>query len=272
MLLGSIFARHLSLSASDGLSEGRVLLAVSGALLLGAGVAGRRLPGLWRAFGRLLFLVGCIYLVRLSAAGFAGALSSSEARQYPMPPGMIPGVDVPVVYAPHVMWTLPGSLGATLDSSEVWLYGAAPVNPDSLVEALGFPSGTVLADRRQPGYNSTQSLILLMLDLRDNPPPGAVVLTAGEADARAAMDTGDPRWPLGSGSFIAAVGSRDLSMNLEGRELAGRVAGVQSINRRVLQALAGEYGFRAVFLWIPAGGSNSSVGRALDSLMAIPRQ
>ena len=76
----------------------------------------------------------------------------------------------------------------------------------------------------------------------------------------------------GSGGFVTAVGSRDLSMNLEGRELAGRAVGVQNINRRVFQALAGEYGFRALFLWIPAGGSNSSMGRAPDSLMAVPRE
>lgn len=272
MLLGSISADSLSLSAAGGISEGRVLQAVFGALLLGAGAAGRRLPVLWLAFGRLLLLASCIFLLGLSVTGFARAVSRPEARPYLLPRGMIPGVDAPIAYAPNVMWTLPGSLRITLDSSEVWLYGAAPVSPDSLTEALGFPSGTVFADRRQPGYNSTQSLILLMLDLRDNNPPDTVVLIAGEADARAALDTGDPRWPLGSGGFIAAVGSRDLSMNLEGRELAERVAGVQMVNRSVLNALAGEYGFRAVFLWIPACGSDSSVCRTLDSLMAIPQE
>jgi hypothetical protein len=199
MLLGSIFADSLSLSAAGGISEGRVLQAVFGALLLGAGAAGRRLPVLWLAFGRLLLLASCIFLLGLSVTGFARAVSRPEARPYLLPRGMIPGVDAPIAYAPNVMWTLSrftprnaGFIGGLVVRSSPGKPGLADRGP-----RFPFRDGV----RRSPPAR-------LQLDpVADTPdagpqgqhPPDTVVLIAGEADARAAMDTGDPRWPLGSG-------------------------------------------------------------------------
>lgn len=271
MLAGSLLAGRLALSASGGVSEGRLLLGVFGILLLGAGVAGKRLPVVWLGFGRLLLCGCCAALLWLTLTVFARAAVRREPATPLLEPGMVPGVEYPLTYTPHVLWTLPGSYPANLQNSPVRVYGDLRGNPDSLLEAMGVTPGIAWADRRQPGYNSTQSLILLMLDLRGNPPPETVVLTAGMADLLAALDTGDPVWPLGSGSFLAATGSsHDLSMDMEGSELALGVARVQLVNRAVLQALAAEYGFRAGYVWLPGECRAFPEHTLVDSIMASP--
>lgn len=266
LLIGSFLAGRLSLSASGGVSEGRVLLAVFGVLLAGAGAAGKRLPALWKGFGRLLFC-GCLALLLwFSVTGFLGALA--RGRPALLPPGTVPGAAGPLAYRPHVLWTLPGSVPGRPGTRPVWLYGGTLDDAGPLLQGLGIEPGEGVSDRRQPGYNSTQSLILLMLDLRGNSVPAEVILTAGEADVRAALSTGDPVWPLGSNAFLEATGpSCDLSGNLEGSELAMALAEAQLVNRAVLMALAAEYGFRASFVWLPGDGAFPEQA-LVDSLMA----
>jgi hypothetical protein len=266
--MAAVFADRLGLSASGGLSEGTLLLGAFAFLFIGAAVAGRRLPFCWMILGRVLLGVLASFLIHLSARGLLGSMTEKTAVQPHLAPGLVTGVSEPLDYAPHVLWTRPGQFSVTLDTCAVWFYGDASVNADSIMTGPGEASVLTWADRRQPGYNSTQSLILLMMDLRNNPPPETVLIAAGPSDLRAAAETGDPRWPLGAAGFLERTGSaHDLSMNLEGPDLEQALVRVQSVNQRVLEALGEEYGFTGDFVWLPCDEPLSLEFPDADSLI-----
>ncbi len=252
LMLISLSADKIGFSAHGSFGEGQVLLVIFGTLLAVAGAAGNKFILVWRYFGLLLSV--CILAVVFLLALRSLSKQSTRTDDDIILPSIFPEREDSLFYRPHVIWT-----GEEMDPSpslfredSVWIYGAVPVNPenetlpDSIREYLR--EGTL--DRRQPMYNSTQSLILLMMDLRRYPPPSCVILTAGDADVRAAFSTGDPRWPMGSTRIMRALGSSgDLSMGLNGQRLAEMITRVQITNRRVLEALGRSYGFRPVFIW-----------------------
>jgi hypothetical protein len=270
----AVFADRLAISARGGFSEGRLILGVFAFLLIGAAIAGRRLPFYWRILGRVLLGVFAALLIWLSARGLLGSIAQKSPAQPHLDNGLVTGVAEPLNYAPHVLWTRPGEFIVTLDTCAVWFYGDISVNADSILAArLGGTSRATWADRRQPGFNSTQSLILLMMDLRKNPPPQTVMLAAGASDTRAALETRDPRWPLGTANFLERAGSsHDLSMNLEGTDLELAFVRVQSVNRTVLEALGEEYGFRGDFVWVPCNEPLSREFPSADSLILASRR
>lgn len=111
--------------------------------------------------------------------------------------------------APFVMWDAGGgdSEEAALDAN-VWIVGgSASAEADSslalLADSLGAAGFRVL-DAVQPLYNSTQSLITLVLLLRTHTPPELVVLAGGPADILAAWDSGEAATPAGTGARAAA--------------------------------------------------------------------
>lgn len=264
----AVFADRLGLSASGGLSEGTLLLGAFAFLFIGAAVAGRRLSICWITLGRVLLGGLAAFLFWFSARGFLGSMTENTAVQPHLAPGLVTEVPEPLDYAPHVLWTRPGQFSVTLDACGIWFYGDTSVNADSILTGLEETSDLPWADRRQPGYNSTQSLILLMMDLRNNPPPETVVIAAGPSDLRAAVETGDPRWPLGAASFRERTGSsHDLSMNLEGPDLEQALVRVQSVNQRILEALGEEYGFTGDFVWLPCDEPLSRDFPDADSLI-----
>ncbi len=261
----SLLSDAAGMSDPGGLGEGQLLAMVFGTLMILAAVLWRSFPPFWRMLGRLILLALCLYAVRGAAGAFARAVTgpASTAADGPvLGPGFVPSSAVDLRYAPHVMWTAagpdrgPGGPGSPGTDGLVRIYGSSGDGSAGLDRAVLdtlriSPGSETLLDRRQPRYNSTQSLILLMCDLRDCPPPATVVLTAGIDDVSAAYANRDPVWPAGSQAFRLAAGSRcDLSADLGGGTLAAAVASAQEVNRRVLGAIGDEYGFETRFVWL----------------------
>jgi hypothetical protein len=177
--------------------------------------------------------------------------------------GLVPGTEEDLLFRPHLLWIGAGEGDAwaavsAQDSSagsSIWIYGSDQDLPDRgrEMEALlkSASTGSVIVDRRQPCYNSTQSLILFLQDLHSHQPPDSVILIAGPADVAAALENGDPSWPMGSRNFLARTRSiEDLSMGISGMELALALRRVQEVNRTILGAVAREYGAGASFIWV----------------------
>jgi hypothetical protein len=259
----AVLADVAGLSAG-GLGEGQVLAGVFGLLLLLFALSGRRFPTFWLYSGRILLACSAAFLLAGASRAFLSALRGNPpgAAADLLTPGMVPCADESLFYRPHVLWV--GSRGdaggpegpSQPDSSRtIWLYGSSTDRPSP--DAIAGPAGAsaasegIVVDRRQPCYNSTQSLILLMQDLCGSPPPDSVILLAGPSDIAAALENHDPVWPLGAASFLGRTrASADLSLELESRELVQEFERVQEINRAALAALSVEYGFGASFEWI----------------------
>lgn len=237
----SLLAETLGLSRGGGFPEGQILAGGLGLLTLLASLAWRRAGSLWRVLGRSMLLMLIVILGMKSLASLVRSLKTPGSQEMLLREDLVPGVDSPLVFSPHVMWSAPG-FTAPLPGQRTWLYGSSDALPPGYC--------TSFADRRQPGYNSTQSIILLMMDLRGSDPPDTVILTAGPADARSALETGDPRFHAGYSNWMAVTGSESsLSMGLSGSDLAEAAAWTQNVNRTVLEALGREYSFQPVFLW-----------------------
>lgn len=238
----ALLAEPLGLSRGAGFPEGQILCGSIGLFLLLAALAWRKTGALWRAMGRAVMAALAVLLLLKTLMSLLGSMETTAQQNICIRSELVPGTDSPLVFTPHVMWTTPGFPEVPSPGGSVWLYGAS----DAVVpEEYG-----TFTDRRQPEYNSTQALILLMLDLRYAPPPETVVIVAGPADARSTLETGDPRFHAGYYRWMEATGSRSsLSMDLSGRDLTEASAWVQHVNRTVLQALGREYSFQPVFYW-----------------------
>jgi len=135
----------------------------------------------------------------------------------------------------------------------------------------------------EAGYVSTQELITLMLELREGNVPDVVVFYDGVNDVWAAFQSGQAGLPQNEfnriiefnsrdrvnwrGGFVAKLGLFRFARNLAGTvsspadaaprrsflppALGGAVIDTYLGNVRAVNALAREYGFRAVFFWQP---------------------
>lgn|GEM_PF-4077954 len=261
-LLVAILADPLGLSRQGGTGEGQVIAAVLGALLITAGAAGRRFIEIWRCFG-LLVLAGISFFL---LTGVSRALISALASPVPYDPSMVLKGEIMrhpgsvLLFRPHVLWVKAGEVreapgqAAEGETSSVWLYGHSDEPEAGDDFGACFHEDCLLVDRRQPCYNSTQSLILLMEDLRSGAHPDRVVMIAGKYDLQGAEASGDPRWPVAASEFGRQLSCRyDLSSNLTGETLMEGLERVSTVNRRILEALGREYGFQAEMQWeVPA--------------------
>jgi len=96
------------------------------------------------------------------------------------------------------------------------------------LDSIASLRGYTISDYSQPFYNSTQSVIQLTLLLRDGLRPSEVLMVSGPGDVLAAIESGDPTVPLGSGVYRA--------MTWPGSE--GAIA-LEELRRRAIQRDAG---------------------------------
>ena len=284
LLIISILMHWLGLSPGSGLGEGNILLMSLAALLLAGAAAGKRIIQLWRILGHTVLVIIIAYMLHGIANAFMTASrepvrDTERSTVQDLRQGILLEAESELEYRPHVLWSVPGLperfSPVTPDNlSGVWIYGASPMQPassaDMLARSIIARLEERIVDRRQPFYNSTQSLVLLMMDLRENSSPDTVFLIAGRVDVLAALDTGDPRWPAGSSEFSELLGrNENISMNLDGEELASATAEVQWVNGRVLQALGNEYGFEGVFVWTFDSRGVDSISTPLEAELGM---
>lgn len=261
-LLVAILADPLGLSRQGGTGEGQVLAGVLGAVLMTAGAAGRRFIEIWRWFGLLVLGAVCLLLLFGTTRTLIAALKPSPPydRSLVLKEEIISQPGSVLLFSPHVLWV---SAKTSSDDSPdlvddvsnvIWLYGYVDPPEDGNGFNESIPQDAVVVDRRQPMYNSTQALILLMTHLRSEEAPDRVLLIAGKYDLEGAEASGDPRWPVAAMEFGRQLNCRyDLSLNLTGEAMTEGLERLRTVNLRILEALGREYGFQAEMQWeVPA--------------------
>ncbi|MGQ0549335.1 MAG: SGNH/GDSL hydrolase family protein [Armatimonadota bacterium] len=172
--------------------------------------------------------------------------------------------------------------------STLWGYGARDeFTIPSLVSkklASRLPAAPYVVNYGEPGYVSTQELITLILELRKGNVPDVVIFYDGVNDAWAAFQSGVAGIPQNEINRVTEFNSRNRvawrqgllekvglyrfmrgvlgslgAAPAEGASrrflepaLAGTTVDVYLANVRLVNMLAREYGFRAVFYWQPS--------------------
>jgi len=230
-----IFADYIGLSAGAGVGRGQVILVFLGTLLMLAGIVGKRLLPIYRLFSRVV--LSAILLLCMFELASTAIIMMNETRG-----GSEGGFvlrlapDLASRYYPFVGWRcyLPDSLSdpdvLLLGGSALALPRSDGINPSVGVrlDSIASYRGHTLSDYSQPFYNSTQSLIQLILLLRDGLRPSDVLLVSGPGDVLAAIESGAPMVPVGT----------DLFRNMTWPGSEGAIA-LAELRRRAIQREAG---------------------------------
>lgn len=210
LILTGVFADRMGLSAGAGIGRGSVIVTILGILLMLAGVLGRAFMTVYRSFSKLvLALVLLLCILELTSTiivivqtrrkrlhnDFVLKLAPElESSYYPFtgwrcfPPNSVQDPDILILGGSPL--ALP-----RLDSTSSLFY--------SLADSVFSTNGLTLSNYSQPFYNSTQSMIQLILLLRDGVLPSRVFLIAGPGDVLAAIESGTPVVPLGTDIYRA---------------------------------------------------------------------
>lgn len=325
-IAASVLADSLGLSAEGGLSRNQLVILILGCVFLTAGILGRRFAGVYRYSGLLLInlLLFLLLLDIISLAAmklFMPSRISLHARKITESELLSPG-DQPggARYAPYVVWkALPGLTGESTDSlghritpgstvlngsegirifllggSASWGTGVgdretvAAHLASQLRDSLG--QDIELLNLSQVGWNSTQEMIELIMELRSGNVPDIVVFMDGFNDVFTAYQSGqagmhqnylqtaqlmenrirfpgllDRIWHTTNISILADMilrtgvfaesGSAQLvtceTLGADLENLSEEVVSLCLANYSVIRTLGSSYGFRCMFIWQP---------------------
>jgi hypothetical protein len=247
LLTAALFANLLGLSTSSGLSGNQITFGVTGLVLIGAGILGRRFPGFYRNTALMLLnIIIAVVLLEILCLALVKIIDPGRFEHRAIKPEKVHAADVlqntvvQGMYAPYVVWRthpvvrsdiltisengyrLVRGISEDNDAFRVFLFGGSTmwgmgVSDSNTIGSYLQDELAELSDRpvavynfSQPGFASTQEVIELMLQLRDGNIPDIVIFFDGVNDIWNAY---------GSGQAGGHHGQEQVAARVEGRSM-----------------------------------------------------
>jgi len=208
LVLVSLLANRIGLSAYAEAGRGQIITGCIGCFLLVGGLLGRHFPRFHAVLAVTLFSAFLAFMILelLGSAWLLWRMDSADGNRFVLRFRDAPGT----VHAPYVGWQ--NRTPRIVPEPGLLLFGgselALPENADPpstvafLLDSLRTADGKGgISDYSQPHYSAAQSLVTLLLQLRDGVRSPEVLLVCGPGDVLAALSTGDPIIPVGTDIF-----------------------------------------------------------------------
>lgn len=247
LITAALFANVLGLSASSGLSGNQITFGVTGLVLIGGGILGRKFPGFYRSTALMLLnIIIAVVILEILCLALVKIIDPGRFELRAVKPEKVHAADVlqstvvQGIYAPYVVWRthpvvrsdiltisengyrlVPGISGDNdafrvflFGGSTMWGLGVADSNTigsylqNQLAELSDGP--VAVYNFGQPGFASTQEVIELLLQLRDGNIPDLVIFFDGVNDIWNAY---------GSGQAGGYHGQEQVAARVEGRSM-----------------------------------------------------